>query len=56
VSAWKPTKDENPDLRCRKCGSHEIMYRKVEDSYGHEDLNYWCKSCGRQWRIYGIDS
>lgn len=53
---WKPTKKENPTFKCRKCGSHEVFYR-IKESYdgAHDDLNYKCDGCGRNWWVDGSD-
>ena len=53
---WKPTKAENPDFKCRKCGSDDIWYREWESSDGaHEDVQYECCGCGRKWWVEGSD-
>jgi len=50
MSDWKPTKEENPDFKCRKCGSNDILYRIVKSSdEAYEDINYKCQNCGRSW-------
>lgn len=37
---WKPTKAENPEFKCRVCGSHEVEYREWESSCGgYEDVH-----------------
>lgn len=47
---WRSTAAENPEYRCKACGSNEIKYRKVESSDGaYEDINYICMRCGREW-------
>ena len=56
MSDWKPTKMENPNFKCRECGSNEIQYCIVEDDDCHEDLHYHCSGCGRMWWAEGIDS
>ena len=53
---WKPTKSENPDFKCRECGSREVWYRVWESSCGgHEDVNYECRGCRRTWWVDGAD-
>jgi DNA-directed RNA polymerase subunit M/transcription elongation factor TFIIS len=54
--SWKPVKDENPNFPCRKCGSQDVNYRIVEDDDCHEDINYWCPTCGYSWWSEGCDS
>ena len=54
---WKPTKAENPNFKCRKCGSTDIWYRTWESSCGgYDDLNYHCRGCGREWWIESSDA
>lgn len=52
---WKYTNLENPDFICRKCGSNNIRYRIVEDSSCHEDINYHCDNCNKDWWVEGAD-
>lgn len=53
---WKPTREENPDYRC-KCGSNDIWYRKWESSDGaYDDIQYKCYTCGRIWWYEGLDA
>jgi DNA-directed RNA polymerase subunit M/transcription elongation factor TFIIS len=53
---WKPTKEENPNFKCQKCGSDDTWYYIWESSDGaHEDVRYKCDGCGRQWWIEGSD-
>jgi DNA-directed RNA polymerase subunit M/transcription elongation factor TFIIS len=40
---------------CRKCGSHDVVYRKSEDDDCHEDYEYHCKNCNRYWWVEGSD-
>ena len=49
-------KDENPNFKCRKCGSNDTLtYRKWESSDGaHDDLYYEC-GCGYSWWVEGAD-
>lgn len=49
-------KDENPNFKCRKCGSNDTLtYRKWESSDGaHDDLHYEC-GCGYSWWVEGAD-
>lgn len=57
VDGWKPTKAENPDFKCRKCGSDDIWYRKWESSDGaYDDVKYECRGCKRTWWIESSDS
>ena len=57
TSDWKPTKAENPNFTCRKCGSDEIEYREWESSDGaYDDYHYRCNSCGRDWWVEGADA
>jgi len=53
---WKLTKTENPDYKCRKCGSNEIQYRDVESSCGgFDDIHYRCQ-CGHSWWYESSDA
>lgn len=53
---WKPTKVENPDFKCRKCGSDNIYYRIWDSSDGaHTDYKYECRECNRVWWFEGSD-
>lgn len=52
MSKWKSTKDENPDFKCRKCGSNEIQYYCSDGDY--EDYRYKCE-CGYSWWVEGSD-
>lgn len=45
---------EESDVRCT-CGDRNVVVRFVEDSEGHEDAQYHCNSCGRDWWIDGSD-
>ena len=57
VDGWKPTKVENPDFKCRECGSNEIVYREWESSCGgYDDVRYHCNDCGRDWWLEGADA
>lgn len=57
ASDWKPTKDENPDFKCRKCCSAEVEYREWESSCGgYEDYKYRCNGCSREWWVEGADA
>lgn len=55
MSDWKLTRDEDPGFKC-KCGSNDVAYRTVDDDQGHEDYNYRCNACQRNWWVDGIDS
>lgn len=56
-SEWKPTKDENPNFKCSKCGSDAIYYYVWESSCGgFEDTRYQCRGCGRDWWVEGPDA
>lgn len=52
---WKILEKQYSHFKCPKCGKNHIKYREVEDSYGHEDYNYWCQSCGYSWWGEGSD-
>ena len=56
MSDMKPVKPENPNFKCRKCGSDDVWYERVDDDFGHEDLRYECHGCNRSWYVDGIDS
>lgn len=54
---WKPTKAENPNFKCWKCGSNEIQYRRWESSCGgFDDIHYRCDNCQNDWWIDGADA
>lgn len=54
---WKPTKAENPDFKCRKCGSDDVWYRTWDSSCGgYTDLKYTCWGCDRTWWAEGPDA
>jgi DNA-directed RNA polymerase subunit M/transcription elongation factor TFIIS len=54
---WKPTKDDNPAFKCRKCGSRDVVYRVWDSSCGgYEDYQYHCRGCQRKWWVEGSDS
>lgn len=54
---WKPTKAENPDFKCCKCGSDDVHYKIWESSCGgYEDVKYECRGCKRRWWCEGSDS
>ena len=54
---WKPTRAENPDFKCRECGSDDVHYRIWESSCGgYEDVKYRCRGCGRTWWVEGADA
>lgn len=54
---WKPTKVDNPDFKCRKCGSDDIWYRNWESSDGaYDDVKYECRGCKRVWWVESSDS
>lgn len=55
-SEFKPVPPES-DLKCSKCGNTRIEF-SVWESYdgGHEDYNYRCLGCGRNWWVDGVDS
>lgn len=56
MADWKPTKAENPDFKCRKCGSNEIEYQLHESSCGgFEDYHYRC-ACGHDWWFESADA
>lgn len=55
-TAWKKTKLENPTFVCRECKSNDVRYRLVTSSdEAHEDYNYHCDNCSRDWWIDGAD-
>lgn len=57
LADFKPTKSENPNFKCRKCGSDDVWYRKWEASDGgHEDILYKCLGCSRTWWFEGSDA
>lgn len=51
---WKKTKIENPDFKCRECGSDNVEYREIESS-DHDDIKYHCCGCNRYWYVEGSD-
>lgn len=52
---WAKTKEENPDFKCRKCGSNEIEYHaSSNDDYG--DIHYHCTECKHEWWYEGPDA
>lgn len=54
---WKPTKDENPMFKCRKCGSDNVWCREWESSCGgFEDVEYECRACKRSWWVESADA
>ncbi len=54
---WKPTKAENPEFKCRVCGSNDVWYSIWESSCGgFEDVHYECRACKRDWWIESSDS
>lgn len=54
---WKPTKAENPDFYCRKCGSDDVWYKIWESACGgYEDIKYKCRGCKRAWWVEGPDA
>ncbi len=56
-SGWKPTKAENPDFKCRICGSDDIWYTEWESSDGaFDDTHYECRGCKRDWWIESSDA
>ena len=56
MSEWKATIHENPKFICPSCKSNQIIYRIVESfDGGHEDINYLCKSCRKDWWVEGSD-
>lgn len=57
MSGWKPTKAENPNFKCRKCGSDDVEYDVEEsDCGGFEDHHYRCKGCGCDWWVESSDA
>jgi DNA-directed RNA polymerase subunit M/transcription elongation factor TFIIS len=57
VDKWKPTKSENPNFKCSKCGSDDVWYAMWESSCGgYEDVNYECRACKRNWWVESADS
>ncbi len=53
---WKPTKAENPNFVCRICKSDDVWYRKWESSdEAHDDKEYECRGCNRNWWVDGSD-
>lgn len=55
MSDWRKTADENPDFKCRECGSNDVEYRDIESDEGHDDTKYHCCNCGRTWWVEGSD-
>jgi len=56
TSDWKPVKSEDPDFKCRECGSDDVWYIIWESSDGgHEDYKYACHNCNRTWWYEGAD-
>ena len=54
---WKPTRAENPEFKCRKCGSDDVWYRVWDSSDGaYEDAAYECRGCGRKLWVEGADA
>ena len=54
---WKPTKAENPDYKCRHCGSDDVWYLAWESSCGgYEDVHYECHTCKREWWYESADA
>ena len=53
---WHSTKEVNPNFKCRKCGSNDILYREVESFDGaYDDYNYVCQNCGHDWWVESSD-
>ena len=53
---WKPIEAKHKPYPCRGCRNDEtVEYRVVEDSDCHEDYNYRCTACGKNWWVDGID-
>ena len=56
TSEAKPVKDEDPDFKCIRCKSDNVWYMEWESSDGaHDDVNYNCRDCGRDWWVEGSD-
>lgn len=54
---WRPVAAVAPLYRCRACGSGDVWYRQWESACGgHEDVNYHCRACNREWWIEGADA
>lgn len=54
---WTPCKVDNPDFKCRICGSDEVRYRTWDSSDGaYTDYQYECKGCERTWWVEGADA
>jgi DNA-directed RNA polymerase subunit M/transcription elongation factor TFIIS len=46
-----------PEIACRKCGTHAVSMREWESSCGGwEDHQYKCHHCGHTWWVEGIDA
>ena len=51
LEVWIPA-----DIRCRYCKSYFVRYRIVtSDDGAHEDTNYQCQQCIKEWWIDGPD-
>lgn len=54
---WRPTKAEDPDFTCRKCGSDDVYYRDWDSNDGaYTDTKYLCHNCKRVWWVEGPDA
>jgi hypothetical protein len=53
-SAWKPTRADNPNFKCRRCGSDDVLYRAGDSHCGSwTDHQYHCQGCDRRWWVEG---
>lgn len=44
------------DKPCYSCGKYYLTYRIVEDDEGHEDVEYRCHGCNKNWWVEGSDA
>jgi DNA-directed RNA polymerase subunit M/transcription elongation factor TFIIS len=55
--AWKPVVTPDNSFVCRKCKSHDLVYRNKESFCGgYDDIEYKCETCKHYWISEGIDS
>lgn len=52
---WTKTKEDNPNYKCRKCGSGEVIYY-ADDDDDHGDIHYRCPDCKADWWYEGPDA
>lgn len=56
-SSWKKVETPDNSFVCRKCKSHNLVYRDIESSCGgYDDIQYHCENCKYSWYSEGIDS